>query len=69
MSLKEKIKDMRKFLWSCHVTGYLLPEQIAVLEMGLDALENVTLFADVDQMQSLEEILEAKIEDLSEVRI
>ena len=63
----DKIKDMRGFLRACHVTDYLLPEQIALLAMGMDALENVLLFADADQMQSLTEILELKTAELKGV--
>ena len=62
--MKDKIKDMRKFLWSCHVTGYLLPEQIALLTMGLDALENQLRFANKQQIQEMTNTLELKAMEL-----
>lgn len=35
----DKINDMRSFLDACIWCGHLLPEQVCLLKMALDALE------------------------------
>ena len=67
--MQDKIKEMRTFLWKCRMTEYLLPEQIALLSMGLDALELALLFADADRTQALDEVLERKTAELKEVSV
>ncbi len=62
--MNDKIKDMRGFLMACHLTAYLLPEQIALLTMGLDALENQLLFANKQQIQEMTNTLELKAMEL-----
>ena len=39
MTVQERIEDIRGFLMKCRMTGYMLPEQIEIIEMGLKALE------------------------------
>ena len=39
MTIKEQSDDMRGFLKRCEMTKYMLPEQINLLRMALNALE------------------------------
>ena len=65
--MHDKIKEMYGFLWACRMTGYLLPEQIALLTMGIEFLDNSLQFADGDQIHGLTEILERKTAELKGV--
>ena len=67
--MQDKIKEMRGFLRACCITGYLLPEQIALLTMGLNAMETLLKYADTDEVQILTEILENETRKLKEVSV
>lgn len=51
-SLEKQIEEMRGFLWACHVTEYLLPDQIRLLTMALDALERETKSVSADAFET-----------------
>jgi len=39
MTIQEQIDDVRRFLRACEMTGYMMPDQILLLRLALNALE------------------------------